>query len=266
MEGQNIVIEYWWAEGKIERLSDFASELVRLKVDIVVTQTTPAAQEATTTIPIVMATAGDPVGTRLVASLPRPGGNVTGLSLLSRELMEKRSELLKQAVPNASRVAFLANSAIAPEVLTFKEIQGTALALGVTLRFVDVVTNPTDFEGAFVTMARERADALIVVESATNREHRSRIADLVSRHRLPTVSGFKEFAEAGGLIAYGQNFPDLFRRAATYVDKILKGAKPADLPTEQPTKFELVINLKTAKALGLTIPPSLLVRADQLIE
>ncbi len=268
-EGQSIAIEYRWAEGKLERLPDLAAELVRLKVDVIVTATTSgvqAARRATSTIPIVMAAVGDPVVTGLVASLARPGGNITGLSLLSPELSGKRLELLREAVPKLSPVAVLWNSANPAMILSFRETQTAAQVLGVSLQSWEVQGDPQDFERAFSMISKERPHALVVVLDPFTILHRSRIVELAAKHRLPAMYDVRAFVEAGGLMSYGPSVPDMYRRAATYVDKILKGAKPAELPVEQPTRFELVINLKTAKALGLTIPQSVLIRADQVIQ
>ncbi len=271
VEGQNILIEYRAADGKIERFPGLATELARLKVDVILAANTPAAravQQATTTIPIVVPVIGDPVGDGLVASLARPGGNITGLTFLGPELVPKRLELLKQALPKVSRVAALWHRDAFSERTTrdmLKATEAAARTLGVQLQLVEV-RGPNEFDRAFSTMISERADALIVFPSTMLFNERKRIVDLAAKHRLPSMSQAREFVELGGLIAYGASITDLFRRAATYVDKILKGAKPADLPVEQPTKFELVINLKTAKALSLTIPQSVLGRADQVIE
>ncbi len=270
VEGRNVVIEYRDAEGKFERLPALAAELVALKVDIIMTGGTPAplaAMQATRTIPIVFAAAADPVGSGIVTSLGRPGGNVTGLSALSPELVGKWLEQLKQAVPGVSRVAVLWHPGGYPErteknILKGAEVAGRAL--GLRLQFVEA-RGPADFDRAFSEMTRERAGALTVLATSMLLTERRRLVDLAAKNRLPAVYTSREFVDAGGLMAYGPNFADLFRRAATYVDRILKGAKPGDLPVEQPTKFELVINLKTAKALGLTIPPSLLSRADEVI-
>ncbi len=269
VEGRNVAIEYRWAGGKLEPLQDLAAELVRLNVDVIVTSTfraIQAAKKATSTIPIVMATVGDPVVTGLVASLARPGGNITGLSLLAPELAGKRLELLKETLPGLSRVAVLWNSASPAMGYTFRETRVAAEQLGVKLQSLEVQGDPTDFERAFALVIKERPDGLFVTLDAFTSLHRGRIAELAARHRLPAIYELREYVDAGGLMAYGPSSRDLWRRAATYVDKILKGAKPADLPVEQPTKFELIINLKTAKALGLTIPQSVLMRADQVIE
>ncbi len=268
VEGQNIVIEWRFAGSRAELLPDLAAELVRLKVDLIVATAGPsvrAAKQATTTIPIVMAFSGDPVGTGLVPSLARPGGNITGLSFMAPDLSAKRLELLKEAFPKISRVAVLFDVTDAVSALEFRETQVAARALGVKLRSMEV-REPNDFETAFLALPRERTDSLLTFAHALTIPHRGRIVDLAAKSRLPAMYGLREFSDAGGLMAYGPSLPDLFRRAAFYVDKILKGAKPADLPVEQPTRFELVINLKTAKALGLTIPQSILIRADQVIQ
>jgi putative ABC transport system substrate-binding protein len=273
VEGRNVVIEIRDAEGTLQRLPALAAELVALKVDVIVTgggtPTALAAKQATKTIPIVFASAPDPVTDGLVTSLARPGGNVTGLSNLNPELVGKCLEQLKQAVPGVSRVAVLWQPGAYGERTDKDMVKGAeiaARALGVRLQFVEA-RGPADFDRAFSNMTRARAGALTALAgSATFFSERRRLVDLAAKNRLPAVYPQREFVDAGGLMAYGPNLADLFRRAATYVDKILKGAKPGDLPVEQPTKFELVINLKTAKALGLTIPPSLLLRADQVIE
>jgi ABC-type uncharacterized transport system substrate-binding protein len=270
VEGGNVVLEYRDAEGKPERFPALAAELVALKVDVIVAPTTlaaVAAEQATRTIPIVFATAGDPVTSGLVISLARPGGNVTGLSILAPELVGKRLELLTQAVPGVSRVAVLWHPGGMGERMDkdmAKEADAAARALGVRLHFVEA-RGPADFERAFSDVTRGHAGALTVLGSTMFSDERRRLVDLAARNRLPAVYTSKEFVDAGGLMAYGPNVADLYRRAATYVDKILKGATPTDLPVEQPTKFVLVVNLKTAKALGLTIPPSLLLRADEVI-
>ena len=269
VEGQNIAIEVRYAEGKHDRLPELAAELVRLKVDVIFASTTPAAlaaKQATTTIPIVIGFVADPVGSELVASLARPGGNITGWThLAGMELNAKRLELLKAAVPGAARIGALWNPANPIHGPGLKEVEAAARALKVQLHPVGV-QDPKELESALSAMARERVQALTVPPDGMFLAHRARIIDLVAKHRIPTMYGVRELAEAGGLMAYGVNLPDQYRRGATYVDKILKGAKPADLPVEQPTKFELVINLKTAKALGLTIPRSVLIRADQVLQ
>jgi len=267
VEGQNIAIEDRFAEGKAERLSELAAELVRLKVDILVTDGTVAiraAQQATTTIPIVMAVSGDPLATGLIASLARPGGNITGLSFMFPEVSGKRLELLKEAVPNLSRLAVLWNPNSPGGPIAFKETQTAVQALGLQLQSLEV-QRPDDFDQAFAAMTREHADALVVISNVLFFGDRRRLAALAVQHRLPAMFHLREYAEAGGLMAYGANTEDLSRRAATYVDKILKGAKPADLPVEQPMKFNLVINLKTAQAIGLTIPSTVLFQADEVI-
>jgi putative ABC transport system substrate-binding protein len=274
VEGRNLVIEDRDAKGKVERLPALAAELVALKVDVIVTEAgntvvPVAAKQATSTIPIVFASAADPVGRGLVTSLARPGGNVTGLATLNAELVGKRLELLTQAVPGVGQVAvlWLPGGALGErtekQMLTGAEV--AARELGVRLQFVEA-RGPTDFDRAFSDMTRARAGALTLLPSNMFRREQRRLVDLAERHRLPTVYFAREFVDAGGLMSYAAPLTDLCLRAATYVDKILKGAKPGDLPVEQPTKFELVIHLKTAKALGLTIPLSVLGRADQIIQ
>jgi ABC-type uncharacterized transport system substrate-binding protein len=271
VEGQNIAIEYRSADGKIERFPGLATELARLKVDLIVAPNTPAAraaQQATTTIPIVASAMSDPVGDGLVASLARPGGNITGLTFLGPELVPKLLGLLREALPKVTRVAALWTPGELGKPTTRDMLKGTeaaARALGVQLQLVGV-RGPDEFDRAFSTMTKERAEALLVFPSPLLYAERRRIVDLVTKHRLPSMFNAREQVELGGLIGYGASITDLLRRGATLVDKILKGAKPGDLPVEQATKYELVINLKTAKALGLTIPPSLLQRADQVIE
>ncbi len=269
VEGQNIVIEYRSAEGRYDRLPDLAADLVRLKVDIIAaagTAATTAAKNATRAIPIVMIGVGDPVGLELIASLARPGGNVTGLTFsVGMETAGKGLELLKEALPKVRRVAVLTNPANPGQPLALKNVKAAARSLGMQLQLLEA-RGPDEFDGTFAAMAKERVGALLVVSEAMFNIHRVRLADLAARNKLPSMHGFREDAEAGGLMSYGPDLADLCRRSATYVDKILKGAKPGDLPVEQPTKFELVINLKTAKALGLTIPASVLSRADQVIE
>jgi len=271
VEGHNLVIEYRDAAGKLERLPALAAELVALKIDVIVAVSTPAAlaaKQATRTLPIVFTAAADPVASGLVASLARPGGNVTGSAFIDPELVGKCLEQLKQAVPGVSRVAVLwqpGGQGERTEKDLLKAAEVAARALGVRLQFVEA-RGPKDFDRAFSDMTRARADALTVLTGSMLFGERRRLVDLAAKNRLATVFLYREGAAAGGLMAYGPNVADLFRRAATYVDRILKGEKPGDLPIEQPTKYELIINLKTAKALGLTIPPSLLQRADQVIE
>ena len=269
VEGQHVVFERRSAEGRSDRVREAAAELVRLKVDIIVTatdQAISAVKQQTRTIPIVMANSTDPVGTGFVASLARPGGNVTGNSAMSPELSGKRLELLKEVVPSLSRVAILWNPDIRGAVLDYKETEGAARSLHLQLQSVEV-SRVDDLDRAFSAMMTGRAGALIVPSpNPLAYANRGKIVRLAQRDRLPSIYGVRDFADAGGLMAYGPNPADLWRRAATYVDKILKGARPGDLPVEQPTSFELVINLKTAKAIGLTIPQSLLRRADHVIQ
>jgi putative ABC transport system substrate-binding protein len=268
VEGQNILIEGRYYGDRTERLPALAAELVRLNVDVIVAGAPPApeaAQRATSTIPIVMASHADPVGSGLVVSLARPGRNVTGLSALSPELVGKRLQLLKEAVPRISRVAVLSNPTIPSHALELREAEVAARSLKVQLQVLQARA-PSDFASAFSAMTKDRAGGLIALGGSMFFAHRTRIVELAAQSRLPAMYGVKEYAEAGGLMTYGVNLRESFRRAATYVDRILKGAKPGDLPIEQPTKFEFVVNLKTATALGLTIPPSLLLRADQVIE
>jgi ABC-type uncharacterized transport system substrate-binding protein len=271
VEGRTVVIEYRDAEGKPERFPAVATELVALKVDVIVagpTLAALAAKQATKTIPIVFANAADPVASGLVTSLARPGGNVTGLSMLAPELVGKCLELLTQAVPGVSRVALLwqpGSSGERTEKDMLKEADVAARALGVRLQLVEA-RGPADVDRAFSDMTRTRAGALAVLPSSMLFNERRRLVDLAAKNRLPAVYPLREFVDAGGLMAYGANIADNYRRAATYVDKILGGAKPADLPMQQPTKLDLVINLKTAKALGLTIPPSLPARADEVVQ
>jgi putative ABC transport system substrate-binding protein len=268
VEGQNIAIELRWAEGQYDRLPGLAVELVRLKVNIIVAagpSAVQAAKQATETIPIVMPAIADPVAMGFVASLARPGGTITGISNMQPELVGKQLELLKEMLPKLSRVALLGNPANPGNVPLVRYAQDAARTLGIRLHPLEA-RDPREIDSAFAEISRERADAVIVLSDTVLLDSRTRIADHAVRRRLPTVFGASEFTEAGGLLTYGPSISDGYRRAATYVDKILKGAKPADLPIGQPTKFELVINLKTAKALGLTIPPSLLQRADQVIE
>lgn len=268
VEGQTIALEVRSAEGKRERLPALAAELVRLSVDVIVTATVPgiqAAQQATKTIPIVMAVVADPVATGFVASLARPGGNISGLSMMAPEVVGKRLELLKEAIPRVSRVGVLWNPANPAAALSLSETEAAARALGVRLQLLEV-RSPEELDGAFGAAARDRAGALIVLPDPMFLTHRTRIADLAAKSRLPAIYYARDYVEAGGLMAYGANLADLYRRAAYFVDRILKGAKPAELPVEQPTKFELVINLKTARALGLAIPQSVLMRTDQVIQ
>jgi putative ABC transport system substrate-binding protein len=268
VEGKNIVIEWRNGDGKPDRLRELASELVRLKVDVIVTAggtSTRAAKEATATIPIVMTQDTDPVGNGFVASLARPGGNITGLSRLAPELSGKQLELLKETVPRLSRVAVLGRSTQPADAQILREIEGAASVLGVKVQYLDV-RDPKDFETAFREARKGRAGAvLMLVGGPVFNPHRARVFELAVKSRLPVIYRNREDVEGGGLMSYGVNLPDMDRRAATYVDKILKGTKPADIPVEQPVKFDFIINLKVAKQIGLTIPPNVLVRADRVI-
>jgi ABC-type uncharacterized transport system substrate-binding protein len=267
-EGKNIAFEPRYAENNLDRLPELAAELVRLNVDVILafgTLAPLAAKRASATVPIVMANAGDPLGSGLVASLARPGGNVTGMSLMAPDLGGKRLELLKEILPWLSRVAVIWNAANPYSALVFEEIRGAAKTLAIELQSLEV-RGPGDFDGVLDSAVRKRADALVAVEDPLTFNHRKQIAESCAENRLPAMYGLREYADAGGLLAYGASQEDLLRRAVGFVDKILKGVKPADLPVQQPTKFELVINLKTAKALGLEIPPTLLARADEVIE
>jgi ABC-type uncharacterized transport system substrate-binding protein len=268
IEEKDIVFEHRYAENRLERLHELAAELVRLNVDVIVAAGTLAplaARKATTTIPIVMLAAGDPLGSGLVASLARPGGNVTGMSLMAPDLGGKRLELLKEVLPQVAHVAVLWNSANPYPAIVFKETQTAGLTLGIKVQSLEV-RSPDDLDGAFEAARQQRPDALITVEDPFTNDHRKQIADFTMKQALPSLHGIREFVAVGGLMSYGASLAELARRAANYVDLILKGAKPGNLPVEQPTKFELVINIKTAKALGLTIPPGMLARADEVIE
>jgi putative ABC transport system substrate-binding protein len=268
VQGKNIAIEERWAEEKWNRLPDLASDLVRLKVDVIVTGIVPAiqaAQRATKTIPIVMAIVADPVATGLVTNIARPGGNITGLSMIASEVVGKQLELLRDAVPRISRVAVLWDPDNPGNVPQVRAAETAGQALHMPLQLV-AVRAPSEVDQAFATITAGRADGLLLVVDAMLLSRRHRIGQLAITHRLPSVSGARQYAEGGGLLSYGVNAAALYGRAARYVDKILKGAKPGDLPIEQPTQFDLVINMKTARALGLTIPRSLLLRVDQVIE
>jgi putative tryptophan/tyrosine transport system substrate-binding protein len=269
IEGHNMVIEYRFAEGRTDRLPGLVEELIRLKVDVIAASPTPAAiaaRNATQTIPIVGMSLTEPVALGLVPSLARPGGNVTGVTYgVDTNIFGKQLALLKEAVPKVRRVAVLSNPTNPAQPFSVANVKSAAVASGVQLQLLDA-REPSDFDGAFAAMTKQRVAALLVVLDPIMFVHRARLADLALKNRLPSMSTQAPWVEASGLMSYGPSLPDQYRRAAIYVDKILKGAKPADLPVEQPTKFELVINMKTAKALGLTIPPSLLLRADQLIE
>ncbi len=267
VEGRNILIEYRWAEGQYERFPALIAELIALKVDVIVTAGTPAAlavRKATTSIPIVMAAVGDPIGVGLVASLARPGGNVTGLTAIAPELEGKRLELLREVVPKLSHIAVLWNPDNSFHVGSLKETRAAAQVLGIKVQPLGVRISE-EFPAAFAAILRERPGALLVLADRIFLHNRTRIVDFEAKHRLPGVYAYRELVEAGGLMSFGPSYAGMHRRAAYYVDKILKGAKPSDLPVEQPTKFELVINLKTAKALGLTISQSVLGRADEVI-
>ena len=267
-EGKNVMIEYRYADGQLDLLPALASELVQLKVDVIVTSATSgvlAAKQATSTIPIVFTALGDPVGSGLVASLARPGGNVTGLSILATELSGKRLELLKEAFPKVTRVVMLWNPTSSGESLQFKETQAVAKALGVQLQSMEV-RGANDFETGFQLAKKEGAQALLAVPSPVTKSNLKQILEFAAKNRLPAMYAAPEVVHAGGLMSYAPNYADQFRRAAIFVDKILKGAKPADLPVEQATKFEFVINLKTAKQIGLTIPPNVLARADKVLK
>ena len=268
IDGKNVAFERRFAENRLERLPELAAELVRLNVDVIVATGTLgplAAKRATSTIPIVMTAAGDPLGSGLVASLARPGGNVTGMSLMAPDLGGKRLELLKELLPQLARVAVLWNAANPYPAIVFKETLAAGRTLGIEVQSLEV-RGPDDFDGAFEAARKQRPDALITVEDPLTFAYQKRITHFATADQLPSLHGLRKDVIAGGLMSYGANLADLFRRAAGYVDKILKGAKPADLPFQQPTTFELVINLKTARALGLEIPPTVLARADEVIE
>jgi putative ABC transport system substrate-binding protein len=268
IEGKNIVIEYRWAEGKLDRLPNLAAELVRLPVDLIVaggSTSTGAAKKATSTIPIVMAQVNDPVGSGFAAGLARPGGNITGLSTLAPELSGKQLEILKDVVPRLSRVAVFGSSTAPGNAQAVKGTELAATAIGVNVQYFDVLSSK-DIKDLFRAAGKSRANAALVLSGPVFNSQRKQIAKIAIEQRLPAIYFNPEFVEDGGLMAYAASYNDLYRRAAVYVDKILKGAKPADLPVEQPTKFELVINLKTAKQIGLTIPPNVLARADRVIK
>jgi len=267
VEGKNIVIEYRYGEGNLDRMAPLAAELVHLKVDVIVTggpTDTRAAKQVTTTLPIVMAQDSDPVGSGFIASLARPGGNITGLSTLSPEISGKQMDLLKEILPKVSRVAVVGNSIEPGNAETLKETQLAAGGFGVQLQYLDV-RGPEDIEIAFSAIKKDRANALIVLRNPVTSTHRKQVIDLAVKNRVPAMYVSPEWVDAGGLMSYAPNADDNFRRAAIYVDKILRGTKPADLPVEQPTKFEFVVNLKAAKQIGLAIPPNVLARADRVI-
>jgi ABC-type uncharacterized transport system substrate-binding protein len=268
VEGQNILIEYRWAEGQYEQFPALIAELLAQRVEVIVTAGTPASlavKNATTSVPLVMVAVGDPVTTGLVASLARPGGNITGLTSTSEELDGKRLELLREVIPKLSHVAVFWNPENPTLLTSLKEMRAAAQVLGIKVQVLEVRT-PADLEETFKAIVRERPGALLVMGDRLFLHNRQRIMDFATKQRLPVVPGHPELVEAGGLMSYGASYPGMHRRAAYFVDRILKGAKPADLPVERPTKFELVINLKTARALGLGVPPTLLARADEVIE
>jgi len=267
-EGRNIVIEYRWAEGKYERFPALIAELVASNVDVIVTAGTPASlavKTATTSIPLVMIAVGEPVATGLVASLARPGGNITGVTSMSAEIEGKRLELLREVAPNISHIAVLWNAGSPIQVIQERETRAAAQVLGMKMLSLGVRTLE-EIEDAFAAIMRERPGALLVLADRLFLHHRTLIMEFATQHRLPGVHAYRELVEVGGLMSYGPSYADMHRRAATYVDRILKGEKPADLPVERPVKFELVVNLKAAKALGLEVPPTLLARADEVIE
>jgi putative tryptophan/tyrosine transport system substrate-binding protein len=267
VEGKNIAIEWRWAEGKFDRLPDLATELVRLGVDVIVTggsTSSGAAKRVTTTIPIVMAQVNDPVGSGVVASLAHPGGNITGLSTLVPEISGKRLEMLKEVIPKLSRVAVFGDSTAPGNAQSLRETELAAKSFKIQLQYLDIL-GPKQIDIAFREAAKERADAVLVLAAPVLISQRKHITELAAKNRLAAIYPQKEYVEDGGLMSYGVSIVDLYRRAATFVDKILKGAKPKDLPVEQPTKFEFIINLKTAKQIGLTIPPNVLARADKVI-
>jgi putative ABC transport system substrate-binding protein len=267
-EGRNIVIEYRWAEGQYERFPTLVAELIAAKVDVIVTAGTPAAlavKKATTTVPLVMVAVGDPVGTGLVPSLARPNGNLTGLSSVAPDLEGKRLELLREIVPSVSHIAVFLNSLNPFHVASIRQAQAAGKALGIKVQQYDI-RKSEDLDGAFAALRKERPDALLILADRVFLHNRQRMMDFTEEQRLPNVNAYKELVEAGGLISYGPSYEDMHKRAAIYVNKILKGAKPGNLPIEQPTKFTLVVNLKAAKALGISMPPTVLSRADEVIE
>ena len=264
VEGKNFVIEARWAQGKFDRVPDLATELLRLKVDVIVWSAGIEGAKQIKTVPVIFVATTDPVSTGLVETLARPGGNVTGLTSLSPELSGKRLELLKECIPKLSRVGFLFDPVNASNVVEIEQLRGPAAGLGITVHIADA-KNADEIERAFSILSKDRVEGLSTASGGVNNFNRRRIIEMAAKNRLPAVYHLAQFVDEGGLMSYGPKLPDMFRRAAYYVDKILKGAKPADLPVEQPTKFELVINLKTAKQIGLTIPPNVLARADRVI-
>ena len=267
-EGRNIAIDYRWADGQYERFAALVAELIAAKVDVIVTAGTPAAlavKKATNTLPLVMVAVGDPVGTGIVPNLARPGGNITGLSSIAPDLEGKRLGLLREVVPNVSHVAFFLNPANAFHSVSIRQARVAAQSLGIKLQPLEVEKSE-QLDGAFASIVKEKPDALLILADRIFLHNRGRMMEFATQQRLPSVNAYRELVDAGGLMSYGPSYEDMHRRAAVYVDKILKGAKPADLPVEQPTKFTLLINLKTARVLGLEIPPTLLARADEVIE
>jgi putative tryptophan/tyrosine transport system substrate-binding protein len=267
-EGRNVVIEYRWAEGKYERFPALVAELLAVPVDLIVTAGTPATlavKKATSTVPLVMIAVGDPVGTGIVPSLARPGGNITGLSSIAPDLEGKRLELLREVIPKLSHVAFFLNPLNPFHTVSVRQAFAAAQTLGIKLQALEVRTSG-ELDGAFDAIAREKPDALLILADRVFLHNRKRMMDFATEHRLPSVNAYRELVEGGGLMSYGPSYEDMHRRAADYVDKILKGAKPGDLPLEQPTKFTLIVNLRAAKAMGVDVPPILLARADEVIE
>ena len=267
-EGRNVIIEFRWADGKYDQFPALVAELLAAKVDVIITAGTPATlaiKKATSTVPLVFIAVGDPVGTGVVPNLGRPGGNITGLSSIAPDLEGKRLELLREVVPKLSHVAFFLNPANAFHTASMRQARVAAQSLGIKLQPMEV-NKSEQLDGAFASIVKEKPDALLILADRVFLHNRKRMMEFAIQQRLPSVNAYRELVEAGGLISYGPSYEDMHRRAAVYVDKILKGTKPADLPIEQPTKFTLLINLKTAKTLGLTVPPTLVARADELIE
>jgi len=267
-EGRNVIIEFRWADGKYDQFPALVAELLAAKVDVIITAGTPATlaiKKATSTVPLVFIAVGDPVGTGVVPNLGRPGGNITGLSSIAPDLEGKRLELLREVVPKLSHVAFFLNPANAFHTASMRQARVAAQSLGIKLQPMEV-NKSEQLDGAFASIVKEKPDALLILADRIFLHNRKRMMEFAIQQRLPSVNAYRELVEAGGLISYGPSYEDMHRRAAVYVDKILKGTKPADLPIEQPTKFTLLINLKTAKTLGLTVPPTLVARADELIE
>ena len=267
-DGRNVIIEFRWADGKYDRFPALIAELLAAKVDVIITAGTPATlaiKKATSTVPLVFIAVGDPVGTGIVPDLGRPGGNITGLSSIAPDLEGKRLELLREVVPKLSHVAFFLNPANAFHTVSMRQARVAAQSLGIKLQSMEV-SKSEQLDGAFASIVKEKPDALLILADRVFLHNRKRMMEFAIQQRLPSVNAYRELVEAGGLMSYGPSYEDMHRRAAVYVNKILKGTKPADLPIEQPTKFTLLINLKTAKTLGLTVPPTLVARADELIE